>query len=86
MNRTKPIAALEKAQKYAASLNNPSVEAFKAQGGKVIGTFDPEVPFEIFEAAGLMPFALRGTGATSTEYADKYFKQLTCDFTRSMFN
>lgn len=37
MNRTKPIAALEKAQKYAASLNNPSVEAFKAQGGKVIG-------------------------------------------------
>lgn len=34
MNRTKPIAALEKAQKYAASLNNPSVEAFKAQGGK----------------------------------------------------
>ena len=74
MNRTKPIAALEKAQKYAASLNNPSVEAFKAQGGKVIGTFDPEVPFEIFEAAGLMPFALRGTGATSTEYADAGYR------------
>ena len=86
MNRTKPIAALEKAKKYAASLNNPSIEAFKAQGGKVVGTFDPEVPFEIFEAAGLLPVGLRGTGATSTEYADKYFKQLTCDFTRSMFN
>lgn len=86
MNRTKPIAALEKARRYAASLNNSSIESFKAAGGKVIGTFDPEVPFEIFEAAGLMPFALRGTGATSTEYADKYFKQLTCDFTRSMFN
>ena len=47
---------------------------------------DPEVPFEIFEAAGLLPIGLRGTGATSTEYADKYFKQLTCDFTRAMFN
>ena len=66
MNRTKPIAALEKARAYAATLNNASIEAFKAAGGKVIGTFDPEVPFEIFEAAGLMPFGLRGTGATST--------------------
>ncbi len=86
MKRSQPIAVLEKAKAYARSLNNSSIEAFKAQGGKVIGTFDPEVPFEIFEAAGFMPFALRGTGATSTEYADKYFKQLTCDFTRSMFN
>ncbi len=86
MNRTKSIAALEKAKQYAATLMNPSIAAFKANGGKVVGTFTPEVPFEIFEAAGLLPFALRGTGATSTEYADKYFKQLTCDFTRSMFN
>ena len=86
MNRTKPVAALEKAQAYAATLDNPSVQAFKAKGGKVIGTFDPEVPFELFEAAGLMPFDMRGTGATGTEYADKYFKQVTCDFVRSTFD
>lgn len=86
MNRTKPVAALEKAQAYAATLDNPSVQAFKARGGKVIGTFDPEVPFELFEAAGLMPFDMRGTGATGTEYADKYFKQVTCDFVRSTFD
>lgn len=86
MNRSKPIAALEKARRYAKTLENDSVRAFKDAGGKVVGTFDPEVPFEILEAAGLMPFGLRGTGAQSTEYADKYFKQLTCDFTRSMFN
>ncbi len=86
MNRTKPVAALEKARQYASALSNPSLEAFRAKGGKVIGTFDPEVPFEIFEAAGLMPYDMRGTGAPSTEYADKYFKQLTCDFTRATFN
>ena len=86
MNRTKTVAALEKAKQYAATLKNDSIDAFRANGGKVIGTFDPEVPFEIFEAAGLLPIGLRGTGATSTEYADKYFKQLTCDFTRAMFN
>lgn len=86
MIRTKPIAALEKAQRIASCLYNDAVREFKAAGGKVVGTFDPEVPFEIFEAAGLLPFDMRGTGATSTEYADKYFRQLTCEFTRTVFN
>ena len=43
MNRTKTVAALEKAKQYAATLKNDSIDAFRANGGKVIGTFDPEV-------------------------------------------
>ena len=86
MQRQHPIAALEKLQAIAKTLNNPEIEAFKAAGGKVVGIFSPETPVEILEAAGLLPFDMRGTGADGTEYADAYFRQLTCDFVRSTFN
>ena len=74
MQRQHPIAALEKLQAIAKTINNPDIEAFKAAGGKVVGCFDPETPVEILEAVGLMPFNMRGTGADGTEYADAYFR------------
>lgn len=86
MQRQHPIAALEKLQAIAKTINNPDIEAFKAAGGKVVGCFDPETPVEILEAVGLMPFNMRGTGADGTEYADAYFRQLTCEFVRTTFN
>ncbi len=86
MQRQHPIAALEKLQAIAKTISNPDIEAFKAAGGKVVGCFDPETPVEILEAVGLMPFNMRGTGADGTEYADAYFRQLTCEFVRTTFN
>ena len=35
MQRQHPIAALEKLQAIAKTINNPDIEAFKAAGGKV---------------------------------------------------
>lgn len=86
MERKTQIPALERAKAIASAILNPSVDAFKAAGGRVVGCFGPDTPVEILEGAGLMPFDLRGTGATGTEYADAYFRQLTCEFTRTTFN
>ena len=86
MVRSKTIPALEKAKQYASVICNPAIEAFRNAGGKVVGCFVPDTPVEILEAAGLMPFDMRGTGADGTEYADAYFRQLTCEFTRTTFN
>lgn len=86
MQRQKALPALQKAQAIARRILNPEVEAFKAAGGKVVGYFNPDTPVEVLEAAGLLPFDLRGTGADGTEYADAYFRQLTCEFTRTTFN
>ena len=71
---------------YARALSNPSVEAFKADGGKVVGYFCSFIPEEIFIAAGLLPFRMRGTGSLSTERADEYFTSNNCSFPRHCFN
>ena len=68
------------------SLLNPEVEAWKAGGGKVVGFFCSAVPEELFTAAGIMPFRMRGTGSTSTELADAYFTPINCSFPRHTLN
>ena len=77
---------LEKFTDYARSLTNPSVEAFKGKGGNVIGYFCSFIPEEIFMAADLMPFRIRGTGSVSTERADEYFTSWNCSFPRHCFS
>ena len=86
MLRRTPIPSLEYAKQIASSISNPSLEAYKKNGGKVVGYFSPDIPVEILEAAGLLAYDMRGTGALGTEYADAYFRQLTCEFTRTTFN
>ncbi len=68
------------------SLGNPEIDAWKAQGGKVVGFFCSMVPDELFTAAGILPFRMRGTGSTSTELADAYFTPINCTFPRHAFN
>jgi benzoyl-CoA reductase subunit C len=68
------------------SILNPAVEEWKAQGGKVVGFFCSSVPEELFTAAGLLPFRMRGTGSTSTELADRYFTSINCSFPRHTMN
>ena len=86
MLRRTPIPSLEYAKQIASSISNPALEAYKKNGGKVVGYFSPDIPVEILEAAGLLAYDMRGTGALGTEYADAYFRQLTCEFTRTTFN
>lgn len=77
---------LEKFTEYSRSLANPSVDAFKGKSGKVIGYFCSFIPEEIFIAADMMPFRMRGTGSVSTERADEYFTSWNCSFPRHCFS
>jgi benzoyl-CoA reductase/2-hydroxyglutaryl-CoA dehydratase subunit BcrC/BadD/HgdB len=62
------------------------VQEWKQQGGKVVGYFYSYIPSEIITAAGLLPFQLRATGSTGTEFSDAYFSQINCSFVRHSFN
>ena len=76
-------------QKFVAAtraIMNPELQAWKDGGGKVVGYFCSTVPEELFTAAGLMPFRMRGTGSTSTELSDAFFSSINCSFPRHTFN
>jgi benzoyl-CoA reductase subunit C len=76
-------------QKFLAAttaIMNPELQAWKDGGGKVVGFFCSTVPEEMFTAAGLMPFRMRGTGSTSTELSDAFFSSINCSFPRHTFN
>ncbi len=77
---------LEKFSRIAGTLVNQPVEEFKNKRGKVIGYFCSFIPEEIFIAAGLLPFRMRGTGSESTERADEYFTSNNCSFPRHCFS
>jgi len=70
----------------AGTLENDEVRKWKKQGGKVMGYLCSTIPEEMFTAAGLLPFRLRGTGSTSTEKADVFFSSVNCSFPRHCFN
>ena len=78
--------AFEELAGAAAGIMNPTVEEWKANDGKVVGYFCSHVPTEVFMAAGLMPFRMRGTGSTGTELSDAYFSNINCSFPRHTFN
>jgi bzd-type benzoyl-CoA reductase N subunit len=76
-------------QKFVAAttaIMNPELQAWKDGGGKVVGFFCSTVPEELFTAAGLTPFRMRGTGSTSTELSDAFFSPINCSFPRHTFN
>jgi benzoyl-CoA reductase subunit C len=77
----------ENFSKIAGSINNSEVDNWKKQGGRVLGYTCSFVPEELFIAAGLMPFRIRGTGSLNADMADDYFEAAnTCSFVRHCFN
>jgi benzoyl-CoA reductase/2-hydroxyglutaryl-CoA dehydratase subunit BcrC/BadD/HgdB len=68
------------------AIMNPEIQEWKERGGRVIGFFCSAVPEELFSAAGLLPFRMRGTGSQSTELSDAYFSSINCSFPRHTFN
>jgi len=78
--------AYQTLSRVADSLYTPEIEEWKDQGGKVVGYFCSTVPEELFTAAGMLPFRMRGTGSTSTELADACFTPINCTFPRHCFN
>jgi benzoyl-CoA reductase subunit C len=78
--------AFEELAAAAAGIMNPSIEAWQAAGGKVVGHFCSHVPVEVMAAAGIMPFRMRGTGSDGTELSDASFSSINCSFPRHTFN
>ncbi len=72
--------------RIAGTLRNPRVDSWKSGGGKVMGYYCSFIPEEIFVAAGLLPFRIRGTGSQGTELADQYYTQVSCTFPRHSFD
>jgi bzd-type benzoyl-CoA reductase N subunit len=86
MNTLAPNSPLEKFKQAANVLNNQSVKDWKENGGKVLGYFYSYIPDEIITAAGLLPFRIRATGGTGTEFSDAHFTQINCSFVRYGFD
>ncbi len=69
-----------------AGLENPVIQEWKQQGGKVVGYFCSMLPEEMFMAAGLLPFRMRATGSQGTDAGDSYFTNNNCTFVRHCFS
>ena len=76
------MTALEDFGRVAASLDNPYIERWKHEGGKVVGYYCTYVPVELIHAAGMLPFRMRATGSKSTDLGDVYVSSSTCTFCR----
>lgn len=86
MVRVKALNALKPLMHAATSLMNPELQQAKQDGKKIVGFMYQELPEEILTAAGCVPYFIRGTGSDGTEFADAYFRHLTCNYTRHTFN
>lgn len=78
--------AMQQFTETAATLNNPSLENWKEQGGKIVGYFCSSVPEELITAAGLLPFRMRAIGSEGTELSDTYFSSISCSYPRHAFD
>jgi len=81
--RLKNMSILEELTGIAGGLVNPALEAWKAEGKKVVGYFCSYVPEEILYAANILPVRVRAPGCEKTTSADVYFSQHNCSFMRS---
>ncbi len=68
----------------AVSLNNDFVRQWKKEGKKVVGYTCSYVPDELFSAAGIMPYRIRGFGATEATIGDTYFGPFICSLPKAM--
>jgi len=68
----------------ATALNNKFVTRWKLNGKKVVGYTCSYVPDEIFHAAGILPFRIRGFGAMDTTIGDTYFGPFICSLPKCM--
>jgi len=68
----------------ADTINNPSIQAWKAAGKKVVGYSCTYVPTEIIAAAGLLPYRLRGIEAATTDIGDSYYGPVVCSYPKCL--
>ncbi len=77
---------LREFHEIANELDNPYIAEWKTSGNRVMGYIYSYIPEEIFTAAQMMPFHIRGTGSKGTELADARFTQVSCSFAKHCLN
>ena len=65
-------------------LYNRHVHEWKGGGGKVVGYTCSYVPDELFHAAGILPYRLRGVGASEMNIGDAYFGPFICSLPKCL--
>ncbi|MDR2076891.1 MAG: 2-hydroxyacyl-CoA dehydratase family protein, partial [Desulfovibrio sp.] len=73
----------EETTSFATGIGNASIEAWKKEGKKVVGTICCHVPEEIIHAAGMLPVRIRATGCTDDSKAEVWMSSFSCSFARS---
>ena len=68
----------------AVNLNNDYVREWKQAGNKIVGYTCSYVPDELFSAAGILPYRMRGFGATEATIGDTYFGPFICSLPKAM--
>ena len=63
---------------------NPYVQAWRADGGRVVGFVCDYVPEEIIHAGGLLPYRMEARGTNETGLADIYMHRFNCTFSRCL--
>lgn len=68
----------------ACVLANPYVRQWKEDGRPVVGYTCSYVPDEVFHAVGILPYRIRGFGASETTIGDTYFGPFVCSLPKCM--
>ncbi len=68
----------------AVSLNNDYVREWKKAGKKVVGYTCSYVPDELLHAGDILPYRIRGFGATEATIGDTYFGPFICSLPKAM--
>jgi benzoyl-CoA reductase/2-hydroxyglutaryl-CoA dehydratase subunit BcrC/BadD/HgdB len=68
----------------AVVLENRFVKRWKAAGKKVVGYTCSYLPDEVFHAAGILPYRLRGYGTEECTIGDTYFGPFICSLPKCM--
>ncbi len=74
----------EALREAAVVINNSFVRSWKAGGKQIVGYTCSYVPDEIFHAAGILPYRIRGFGAEETTIGDTYFGPFICSLPKCM--
>jgi benzoyl-CoA reductase subunit C len=83
MNKAEPLSIF---QDVVEKPLNDYLERWISGGGKCIGYYCSLIPGEIFTAAGIVPYRVRGGGSKSTSLADVYLSSHVCSFARHITN
>lgn len=65
---------------------NSYLEKWLSDGGKCIGYHCSLIPSEIFTAAGMMPYRIRGAGSTNTALTEVHVGSKWCSFVKHSLN